>query len=119
MKTKGQSEGEFNHDLRGGVVVADVALPGVGGEKQPPRHPVRQNTHVLGLLLIRGVEVEQHALLLHGHQALIEPGPLCPGLTGGLPGLDEVLASDRHLEGAVDDLAGRPEVLQDRRVIFP
>ena len=81
MKTKGQSEGEFNHDLRSRVVVADIALPGVGRQEQSASHPVRQHTNVLGLLLVRGVEMEQHALLLHSHQAFIEPGSLSCALT--------------------------------------
>ena len=118
MNTEGQSEGELNHDLGSGVVVADIALPGVGGEEQPARHPVGQHSDVLGLLLIRGVEVEQHSLLLHRHQALIKPGTLRGALTG-LSGLDEVFTSDRHLEAAVDDLTSCPEVLQDLGVVFP
>ena len=82
MNPEGQSEGELNHDLGSGVVVADVALPGVGREEEPAGHPVRQDAHVLGLLLVRGVEMEQHSLLLHRHQALVEPRPLCGRLTG-------------------------------------
>ena len=39
-------------DLRGGVVVADVALPGVGGQEESPRHPVGQ--HRAGALGRRG-----------------------------------------------------------------
>ena len=99
-------------------MVADIALPGVGRQEQPASHPVRQDTNILGLLLVRGVEVEQHSLLLHRHQALIKPRPLGGGLTG-LAGLDEVLASDCHLEAAVDDLTSCPEVLQDLGVILP
>ena len=105
-------------NLRGGVVVADVALPGVWREEQPPRHPVGQHAHVLGFLLVGGVEVEQHSLLLHRHQALVKPRPLGGSLTG-LAGLDEVLAPDCHLEAAVDDLTSCPEVLQDLGVVLP
>ena len=99
-------------------MVADIALPGVGGQEQPACHPVRQHSNILGLLLVRGVEMEQHSLLLHRHQALVKPRPLSGALTG-LSGLDEVFTSDRHLEAAVDDLTSRPEVLQNLSVIFP
>ena len=88
-------------------MVADITLPGVGRQEQPASNPVRQDTNILGLLLVRGVEMEQHPLLLHSHQAFIQPGPLCSGLTR-LSGLDKILASDRHLETAVDDLTCRP-----------
>ena len=52
MNTEGESEGELNHDLGSGVVVADIALPRVGGQEQPPRHPVGQ--HRAGTLGRRG-----------------------------------------------------------------
>ena len=63
------------------------------------------------ILIIRWTVVEQHPLLLDSHQALVEPRPChCMSL---VPGLDTVLAPDGHLEAAVDDLTGCPEVVQD------
>ena len=88
-------------------MVADVALPGVGGEEQPPSHPVGQHWQLLlrALFVFIGTEVEQHALLFHSNQAFVEPGPLSRSLSP-LPPLHQVLAPDGHLEAAVDDLAG-------------
>ena len=78
--------------------------------------------------------MEEHALLLDCHQALVEPGPVA-GLLGG--GLDQLLAADGHstvqytiiqhstvqytpadghLEAAVDDLTRRAEVVKHRGV---
>ena len=57
--------------------------------------------------------MEEHALLLDCHQALVEPGPVA-GLLGG--GLDQLLAADGHLEAAVDDLTRRSEVVKHRGV---
>ena len=95
------------------IMIADIALSRVRGEEQSPCNPVRQHWELLlrTLLLLIGAEVEQHPLLLHSNQALVEPGPLCWGLPC-LPALHQVLAADGHLEGGVDDLAGGPEVVQ-------
>ena len=122
MNPEGQPEGELYHDLGGGVMVADVALPGVGGEEEPASHPVGQDSDSLlvrgpRVLLLSRVEVEQHPLLLHCHQALVQPGTVGPRV--GLPPLHQVLAPDGHLEAAVDDLTSCPEVLQDLSVILP
>ena len=59
--------------------------------------------------------MEEHALLLDCHQALVEPGPVA-GLLGGGGGLDQLLAADGHLEAAVDDLTRRAEVVKHRGV---
>ena len=113
MYSKCEPEGEFDHDLGSGVVVTHVTLSRVGRQEQSARHPVRQHAHGLpggpGLLLVCGVEVEQHPLLLHSHQALVQPGTVGGG-RAGLPGLDKVFAPDRHLEAAVDDLTSGAEV---------
>ena len=68
-------------------------------------------TAVEQILILRGTVMEQHSLLLDSHQALVEPRP--GHWLSLVPGLDTVLAPDGHLEAAVDDLTGCPEVVQD------
>ena len=79
MYSKCQPEGELYDDLRSRVVVANVTLSRVRREKEAASHPVRQPSHPLPgpstrLLVVSWVEMEQHSLLLHSHQALVQPG---------------------------------------------
>ena len=79
MYSKCQPEGKLYDDLRSRVVVANVTLSRVRREKEAASHPVRQHSHPLPgpstrLLVVSWVEMEQHSLLLHSHQALVQPG---------------------------------------------
>merc|ERR1712110_554016 len=84
MNSEGETEGQLNHNLRSGVVIADVALSRVRAEEQSARHPVGEHSvrpltrtpRTQILLHLTRDKMKQHPLLLDRDQAFVEPGTL-------------------------------------------